>query len=83
MDAKEVVAMVVAGRARWGKSYGTGPFTADDILDALVELQNVGEDSADALQAELVKAKRQLTAALAREAKQKKQIAALKEELAQ
>ena len=79
MDAQTVVAEVIAGRKRYGKMYGTGAFTAEAILDALVELSEQGIIDAGISHEDLVKVKRQLTASKAREAKLKKKIAKLEE----
>lgn len=80
MDANRLVAAVVAGRQRWGQSYGTGEFTSDQILDALVEMHQNGEIEADTAHEDLVRVKRQLTASQAREAKLKKQVEKLKDQ---
>lgn len=74
MDANRIVAAVIAGRKRWGKSYGTGSFTVDDILDALVEQHEAGEIVAEDHSEELVREKRRVTAAKARYGKLQKQI---------
>lgn len=83
MDAKQLVKEVIEGRARWGKAFGAGPFRIDDVMDALVELHNEGLIATDASKEDLVKAKRQLTASQAREAKLKKQVKSLKNQVDQ
>lgn len=79
MEAEKIVTQVVDGRKRFGQMYGLGEFSPNQILDALVELSEKGvllrKEENDAL----TKVKRQLTAALAREGKLKKQIKELKE----
>ena len=80
MDARKVVQQAIAGRKQFGKMYGTGPFTPEEILDALVSLSEEGDSLVVDSKEELTKARRQLTAAKAREGKLKKQIEKLKQE---
>jgi hypothetical protein len=63
---------IVSGRKRWGLQY-TLPVLLSDLLDALVVLDSAGNFDGPT-QAELNLTKRQLTAALAREAKLRKQL---------
>ena len=79
--ANKIVAAVIAGRKRWGKSYGTGAFTLDDILDALVAQHEAGEVIAEDHSEELVREKRRVTAAKAREGKLRKQNKELQQEI--
>lgn len=63
---------IVTGRKRWGLQYSL-PVNQSDLLDALVVLHDAGNfDGPTKDQLTLVK--RQLTAALAREAKLRKQL---------
>jgi len=86
--ARRIVAEIVAFRQRWGNLGGTGPdslgaYTLDDLVEALAFLVEEGDITVQGHSEGLTKVKRQLTAALAREAKQKKQIEELKEALAE
>ena len=87
-EAQSVVAEVIEGRRRWGISYGSGAFSLSQITEALVtvadELGDQDGIAAAAVQVkqdELTKVKRQLTASKAREAKLKKKIAELEEQV--
>lgn len=79
--ATQIVEAVVAGRKRWENSYGTGEFSVGEITEAMLVLHSEGkvltQDHSDAL----TKVKRQLTASKAREAKLKKQVKALKNQV--
>ena len=78
--ARQIVSETAAGRARWGKLFTSG-YSEAELLDALVVLDQEIGFAALADHDELVKTKRQLTAALAREGKQKKRIESLTAEL--
>jgi hypothetical protein len=64
---------IVSDRKRWGLQY-TLPVLLSDLLDALVVLDSAGNFDGPT-RAELNLVKRQLTAAQAREAKLRKQLA--------
>lgn len=82
--ARQIILETIDGRKRWGKMFRSEHDLAY-ILDALVHLDSEGtlafNTSQDQHSEELTKTKRQLTAALAREAKQKKQIESLKHQV--
>lgn len=65
---------IVTGRKRWGLQYSL-PVTPADLLDALVVLHDAGNFDGPTKE-QLTLVKRQLTAALAREAKLRKQLGA-------
>lgn len=60
-----------AARKRWGKQASL-PYTHDQLLDAILVLDSAGRFDADESAEELTRTKRQLAAALAREAARKK-----------
>ena len=78
--ARQIVSSTISGRKRWGQLF-TSEYRIEDILDALVCLEEEVGLVLDAGADDLTKSKRQLTAAKAREAKQKKQIDKLKGDL--
>ncbi len=79
--ATKIVSAVIAGRKRWGYNYGTGEFSVADITEALVVMNEAGEIAADTAHDDLVREKRRLTAAVAREARAKKANIKLKDDL--
>lgn len=86
--AKRIVAETVEFRKRWGGLGGRGEnslgaYVVDDLVDALALLLDEGEVTAVGHSESLTKVKRQLTAALAREAKLKKQVEKLKEAMSE
>ena len=84
--ARKIVGETVSGRLRWGKMF-LSAYSMEQVLDALVALEDAGAlaltKATQEGSEELTKVKRQLTAAKAREAKQKKQIEDLKEHVKQ
>ena len=83
-DARKIVGETVSGRLRWGKMF-LSAFSMEQVLDALVALEEAGAlaltKATQEGSEELTKVKRQLTAAKAREAKQKKQLEDLRNEV--
>ena len=77
-EAQNLVAHVVEQRARWGKHYDGSDVSVDKILDCLVVLAQHLTDSEKDLRESLTLANRQLSAAGAREVRQKKQIERLR-----
>lgn len=67
-----VVKYVGEQRARWGKHYTGDDIGTEKLMDALVILGQALDDKDTGSAELLLKTKRQLTAALAREAKLKK-----------
>lgn len=77
--AQKLIEDVVEGRKKFGKMYGTGPYSASEILDALLEVWADGEAIHATNKAAQTKLSRQLTAAKAREAKLRKLLKAKEE----
>ena len=67
-EANRLVDEVVEQKRRWGKNLSPRDFNLHDLLDALVLLRESKDDDA---QKELTRAKQQLGASMAREAKRK------------
>lgn len=83
--AQRIVSRAVSGRTRWGKLYACED-NMNDVLDALVCLDEeriLAVNNQDNLveKEDLTKARRQVTAAKAREARQKKKIEKLEKEI--
>ena len=84
--AQQIVNETIEGRKRWGRMF-LSEYSQERILDALVALDEEGRLAWQQFEElvhkdELTAANRKLTAALAREAKQKKQIEKLKQQIA-
>lgn len=85
--AQKIVSRAISGRARWGKLYYCEN-TIEEVLDALMcldEAMVLAVNHQDNLveKEDLTKARRQVTAAKAREARQKKQIKKLEGDLSE
>jgi 50S ribosomal subunit-associated GTPase HflX len=83
--AQKIVSRAISGRARWGKLYFCEN-NMEEVLDALIVLDDamvLAVNHQDNLveKEDLTKARRQVTAAKAREARQKKQIKKLEERI--
>lgn len=83
--AQQIVSKAISGRARWGKLYYCEN-SMEEVLDALMCLDQemiLAVNHQDNLveKEDLTKARRQVTAAKAREARQKKQIKKLEQEI--
>ena len=73
--ARQVIEECKEFYARWGQLADKSlPYNASELLDAMIAVEEDQEQGEADHSRELTKVKRQLTAALAREAKQKKQI---------
>lgn len=83
--AQKIVSRAISGRARWGKLFFCEN-NMEEVLDALIVLDEamvLAVNHQDNLveKEDLTKARRQVTAAKAREARQKKQIKKLEAEV--
>ena len=76
--ARQVLLEVLDLRKRWGRKVSNQDFNKDDLLDALVVLQEHNEET---VHAQVVKLHRQIGASKAREAKLKKDKTALERQL--
>lgn len=80
--AQDILAHIVGNRVRWGKMYDASDIGLEKLTEALIALSQGDVSEAADLRASLANANRQLGAAKSREAKTKKQIEALKAEIA-
>lgn len=83
--AQKIVSKAVEGRKRWGRMYASD-LTVEELFDALLVLDEalvLAVTNQDNLveKEDLTKARRQVTAANAREQRQKKKIAKLEKEV--
>ena len=79
--ARQIVSSTISGRKRWGKMFNS-EYGIAEILDALVCLEEEVGLVLEAGSDDLTKSKRQTTASKAREAKLKKKVTKLEEQIA-